>query len=128
MSQVHSTLVLYLKSLLTEYKFSRCFFPSLKLHSLWQAINGHCDTLVTQKECGNIVSRLRDLSSVRRTTNERDAQTEFLSAKSLQPFRPEAVFWWWLVLFPWCVGGEVVPCTVMRRCTTSCDWLPGELK
>ena len=44
--------------------FHAAFFPSLKLHSLWQAINGHSDTLVTQKECGNIVSRLRDLSSV----------------------------------------------------------------
>ena len=44
-----STLVLCLNLLLTEYKRSRCFFPSLKLHSLWQAINGHSDTLVTQK-------------------------------------------------------------------------------
>ena len=44
--------------------FHAAFFPSLKLHSLWQAINGHSDTLVTQKECGNIVSRLCDLSSV----------------------------------------------------------------
>ena len=44
-----STLVLCLNLLLTEYKHSRCFFPSLKIHSLWQAINGHSDTLVTQK-------------------------------------------------------------------------------
>ena len=50
MSQVFSTLVLCLNLLLTEYKRSRCFFfTSLKLHSLWQAINGHCDTLVTQE-------------------------------------------------------------------------------
>ena len=49
MSQVFSTLVLCLNLLLTEYKHSRCFFPSLKIHSLWQAINGHSDTLVTQK-------------------------------------------------------------------------------
>ena len=48
-SQVFSTVVLCLKLLLTDYKRSRCFFPSLKLHSLWQAINGHSDTLVTQK-------------------------------------------------------------------------------
>ena len=49
-SQVFSTLVLCLNLLLTEYKHSRCFFPSLKIHSLWQAINGHSDTLVTQKK------------------------------------------------------------------------------
>ena len=48
-SQVFSALVLCLNLLLTEYKRSRCFFPSLKLHSLWQAINGHSDALVTQK-------------------------------------------------------------------------------
>jgi len=23
---------------------------------------------------------------------------------SLQPFRLVSVFWWWLVVFPWCAG------------------------
>ena len=23
------------------------------------------------------------------------------------------VFWWWLVVFPWCVGGDVMCCDVM---------------
>ena len=96
MSQVFSTLVLCLNLLLTEYKHSRCFFPSLKIHSLWQAINGH-------KESENNVSRLRDLSSVS-MLDTRTGQTDllhFLRAKEIMNtsagvLRP--TFWSYLLL------------------------------
>ena len=49
------------------------------------------------------------LYNVRKATNQYDAQTEFFVCTSLQPFRLVVAFWW-LVVFPWCVGGGDVMC------------------
>ena len=64
MSQVYSTLVLCRKSLLTEYKFSRCWFPQLEITWLMASHKWSLRYTCSTKDCGNIVSRLRDLSSV----------------------------------------------------------------
>jgi len=49
-----------------------------------------------------------------RLTNQRNAQTEFFSHSSLQPFRLVVAFWWWLVVFPWCAfDGDVMCCDVI---------------
>ena len=64
MSQVYSSLVLCRKLLLTEYKFSRCFFPQLETRWLMASHKWSLWNTCSTKDCGNIVSRLRDLSSV----------------------------------------------------------------
>ena len=44
----------------------------------------------------------------------KNLHTKCARVTSLQPFRLVAVFWWWLVVFRWCVGGgDVVCCDVM---------------
>jgi len=51
---------------------------------------------------------------VRTATNQCDAQKEILVCASLQPFHLVVVFWWYLVAFPWCVGGgDVMRCDLM---------------
>jgi len=47
----------------------------------------------------------RKFQNARRVTNQCDAQTEVFVCTSLRPFRLVVAFWWWLVVFPWSVGG-----------------------
>lgn len=44
------------------------------------------------------------------------AKTRVFVRTSLQPSCLVLAFWWWLVVFPWCVGGGVVMC-----CDVVCD-------
>ena len=56
-----SSLVLYRDYSWPSINFHTCFFPSLKIHGLpKQSLRYACNS----KDCGNIVSRLRVLSSV----------------------------------------------------------------
>ena len=57
-------LVLYRDYSWPSINFHACFFQVWRYNGLWQAINSHFRHTYISKDCGNKVSRLRDLSSV----------------------------------------------------------------